>query len=324
MLLKVLSNSILTPEIKDALKNVEKGLLDLTQTGNKNVSLAAKQTLSAGGKRLRPALIFICGGIDNVEKLMPAAVAVEAIHMASLIHDDLIDKTKTRRGMPTIYSTFGDVFAVRSGDFVFAKAFAKLAESGSAEAVSILAKSAIDLTIGEVLQQKTAFVPNQTETLYLSKIKLKTASLFEACCLIAGILSGKNEKEIEAAAMYGINLGYAFQIYDDVLDITGDPKEMGKPAGSDVADGIVTLPYLYATDELKSRKELDEILEKKSNSPEELSRAIDIIKSTNAIEKAKERAKDYIKYAIACTEKLDKTAAQSLKNIASFVVDRYH
>lgn len=315
----------ISPEIKEILAEVEKELKSLAASDNKILTKAATQTLNAGGKRLRPALVLLCGGVENKEILMPAAVAIETIHMASLIHDDLIDKTETRRGKPTINHVFSEEVAVKTGDYLFAKAFEKMAEYDDASAVSILAKAAIDLTLGEILQQKTAYNPNQTEAFYLSKIKFKTASLFEASCKIAALLADKSDREINAMAHYGANLGYAFQIFDDVLDVVGDANDLGKPTGTDLIDGIITLPYIYASDNPGVKKPVHSVIKKVDPSRKEIENVLKLVNETDAIERSKERAVDFIRYAVSCLKNIvDKQTTEKLEDIASFVVDRYN
>lgn len=312
-------------EVKSVLEEVESSLNDLVSSDDDKLTAAAKEILLAGGKRLRPALVFISGGLEKKEELMPVAVAVEAVHMASLIHDDLIDKTELRRGKPTVNSKYGKEAAITVGDYIFARAFEKIAETDNPQAVTILAKASIDLTMGEILQQKTVYNPNQTESFYLSKIKFKTASLFEASCKISAIVSGKDKKEVEALSLYGLNIGFAFQIYDDILDISGSEKELGKQTGTDLYDGIMTLPYIYASDEPNLRKKISAVMKKSDPSSQEIETVIEAIKNTDAIERSKKRAENFIKYAITCLENIDdKLLIEKLSNIASFVIDRYN
>lgn len=317
--------SPLKADVKKELTELEKLLEKLTVSGDFKITEASKKTLNAGGKRLRPALVFICGGLENKSLTLPAALAIETVHMASLVHDDLIDRASLRRGNPTVYKAYGKETAVRVGDFLFAKAFEKMSDVSNVETITILAKSAIDLTVGEILQQKTAYNPKQTESIYLSKIRFKTASLFEASCKIAAILVGRNGDEVRSLALYGENLGYAFQIFDDILDIIGDPEDTGKPTGSDLHDGIMTLPYIYAREENGLKDRIDAVLKEVAPSQKQVKEVIELVKSTSVMQKTKDRAKTFIDYASGSLKNVrDKTLVNNLEEIACFVVDRYH
>ncbi len=315
----------LEKNVKEYLKEVESKINELIINDNKTINDASKQILNAGGKRLRPALAYICAGKENKDKLNYVAVAVEFIHMASLIHDDLIDKTNSRRGKPTINNTYDEETAIRIGDYIFAKAFKEIARTENGEVIEILSKSAVDLTLGELLQQKTAFEPKQSESLYMMKIKFKTASLFEATCKMAAIIGGKDEKETESYAIFGQNLGFAFQIFDDVMDITGDSDEMGKPKGSDLIDGVVTMPYLIALEDSSKKELLNSAIMNKNIKKDEIEDVLRAVEESKAIDKTKQKANQFIDYAIKALDTIkEEESVKQLKKIASFVVDRYH
>jgi geranylgeranyl pyrophosphate synthase len=191
----------------------------------------------AGGKRLRPLLVFLASPLGE---LPPVAVgaAVELVHMATLVHDDLIDGAKLRHGRPTVWSVYDPDVAIATGDYLFARAFAELAATGDVRATGILAEAAVSLSRGEALQRRQARDPETTIASYLERCALKTGKLFEAACRLAG-----------GSGSFGLALGIAFQIADDILDCTGDAEDTGKVPGTDLREGTPTLPLLLAARE---------------------------------------------------------------------------
>jgi geranylgeranyl pyrophosphate synthase len=187
-----------------------------------------------GGKRLRPLLVFLAAPV-GVASPVAAGVAVELVHMATLIHDDLIDRAALRHGRPSAWSVYGDAVAVAAGDYLFARAFAELAETGDVAAVEILAEAAVSLSRGEALQNRQTHDPDTTIESYIERCRLKTGKLFEAACRLAG-----------GSGDFGLALGIAYQITDDVLDCTGDAADTGKIPGTDLREGTPTLPLLLA------------------------------------------------------------------------------
>lgn len=198
------------------------------------IAASAGAEALGGGKRLRPLLVFLGAPIGTVPAVA-AGVAVELVHMATLIHDDLIDGAPLRHGRPAVWSVHGDAVAVGTGDYLFARAFAELAEAGDVRAVEILAKAAVSLSRGEALQNRQAHDPDTTVESYIQRCGLKTGKLFEAACRLAG-----------GSGDFGLALGIAYQIADDVLDCTGDATDTGKVPGTDLREGTPTLPLLLA------------------------------------------------------------------------------
>jgi geranylgeranyl pyrophosphate synthase len=202
------------------------------------VAEAGVDALAAGGKRLRPLLVFLAA---NGEPPLAAGIAVELVHMASLVHDDLIDRAALRRGQATAWKTHGSVGARATGDYLFARAFSELAATGDTAGVRLLAGAALSLVRGEALQHAQARKPETTVAEYLRRCTLKTAELFRAACLLGSRDAGLGE--------FGLALGIAFQITDDILDCTGSTIETGKVAGNDLREGTPTLPLLLAARE---------------------------------------------------------------------------
>ncbi len=207
--------------------------------------------LLKGGKRLRPILFLLCsraGGADRHEKLLPLAAAIELIHTASLVHDDILDASKVRRGVSTANAKYGAQAAVLIGDYLFAKAFQFVAEGNYGdEAAAILSRLVRDLCIGEIKQDRSLFViPTLAE--YYERITLKTAIFLSSSCRLGALTAGLDRATVEAMTGYGMSLGLAFQITDDLLDFFGDEKLTGKRLGGDLKSGVITLPILRALD----------------------------------------------------------------------------
>jgi geranylgeranyl pyrophosphate synthase len=198
----------------------------------------AGATLAAGGKRLRPMLVLLCAGEDGGEASVRAATAIELVHMATLVHDDVLDEAPLRRGHPTVAASSGRDRAVAAGDLLFSRAFGLLASAGDARAVALLADAAVALARGELAQRHDAFDLAITEQRYLERCRLKTARLFECACLL-----GHDDEHLRE---FGTEVGLAFQLLDDVLDVAGPPERTGKARGTDLLDGTVTLPLIEA------------------------------------------------------------------------------
>lgn len=308
------------------LRAVEASLLEIAGEPGGHLASLACGTLEAGGKRLRPALVLICGQIAEYDlgRLLAPATAVELVHTASLVHDDILDRAATRRGRPTLYAAEGDRTATAVGDFLFAQAFRCLASLGDERALSVLSESAIALCHGEFDQMRTAFSSAHSLDEYFDKIGEKTAALFAASCQLGGLVSGATEREISLFAAYGYDLGLAFQIYDDILDIIGGP-ELGKPVGTDLRDGTMTMPMYFAIEELAEGAPLISVIEAKEPDEEAVARAIELIRETTAIERAKERARAFVESAIKAADGLEAgELSRQLAAIGEFVIDRYH
>ncbi len=197
-------------------------------------------TLDAGGKRLRPLLVLLCAGADGGEEAVRAAAAIELVHMATLVHDDVLDDAPLRRGQPTVAAASGRERALAVGDLLFSRAFALLAEHGDARSVSLLAEASVALARGELAQRQDAFDTGISEQRYLDRCRLKTAKLFECACRLG--------RDVDALAVFGAEIGLAFQLLDDVLDVSGPPERTGKARGTDLLDGTVTLPLIVAAE----------------------------------------------------------------------------
>jgi len=264
-----------TPGLDDYMAALEDRLRETVASHPGTVADAGAQALAAGGKRLRPLLVFLSAA-DGIDPL-PAGAAVELVHMASLVHDDLIDRAALRRGRETAWRTHGSGGARGTGDYLFARAFSELAATGDAEGVQLLADAALALARGEALQHAQAHHPETTEEEYLRRCSLKTAELFRAACLL-----GSRDP---ALGRFGLALGIAFQITDDILDCTGSTIETGKLAGNDLREGTPTLPLLLAA------REDAVVREALAGGP--LDGALVRVAGTGALERAREVALEY-------------------------------
>jgi geranylgeranyl pyrophosphate synthase len=244
------------------------------------VAAVGNEALAAGGKRLRPLLVFLSTPPGRKPSLA-AGVAVELVHMATLVHDDLIDRAHFRRGKAAAWSVYGADAARATGDYLFARAFAELSATGDVEAVQVLADSTLALARGEALQRTQTNDPSTTVEAYIERCALKTGALFEAACRLGG-----------GSGQYGIALGVAFQIADDVLDCSGTTIETGKIAGTDLRDGTPTLPLLLAAQE-------DEVV-RAALAGGPFDGALVRVAATGALERSREVALDYARRARAC------------------------
>jgi geranylgeranyl pyrophosphate synthase len=273
----------------------------------------ATATLAAGGKRLRPLLVLLCAGPDRAEAAVPAATAIELVHMATLVHDDVLDDAPLRRGRPTVGATSGRERATATGDLLFSRAFALLAEAGADRAIALLSKASAALARGELAQRRDAFGTGVTEARYLDRCRLKTATLFECACLLG--------REDRAYGEFGAEVGLAFQLLDDVLDVAGPPERTGKARGTDLLDGTVTLPLIVAAEVDPGIRSID-LLALDAASAEAL---CDRIAATGALDRVRSRALEMVATA---KQRLDSTAFDSeqrrlLELVADGVVQRY-
>ena len=279
----------------------------------------AEATLAAGGKRLRPLLVLMAAGNSAAERAVRAATAVELVHMATLVHDDVLDGAPVRRGRPTVFARSGRGRALAVGDLLLSRAFAGLAVSGAEAEIAELSSASVALALGELAQRRDAFDTTISEERYLERCSLKTARLFESACRVGRLASGAPGTEELAA--FGRDIGLAFQLLDDVLDVTGPLERTGKARGTDLLDGTVTLPLILA-------RRLDPGLEgvELRGLDQAAAEAIcDRIADTGALEEVRARARNGIERAkrILAAEGFTDEERHLLGLIADGVVDRY-
>jgi geranylgeranyl pyrophosphate synthase len=283
----------------------------------------AGSTLAAGGKRLRPLLVFICGAPPNgaADGLVAAACAVELVHMAALLHDDVLDRAALRRGLPTVFATDGREAATATGDYLFACAFAELSERAGIDAVRVLSDSASALVRGELMQRADAWSATVTPERYLDRCELKTASLFTAACSLGSLLGVPGPAAADPLGEFGREMGLAFQILDDVLDVAGAPDQTGKRVGTDLLDGTVTLPLILARAEDRELAALDLRTVQTAEQAEEVCGRI---AATSALTASREAALQRVASAKAALDRADlgDQRRAALELVADGVVDR--
>ena len=308
------------------LTSVESALRDEIQRDPDVVATPMADLFAAGGKRLRPALVLLtarCGQYD-LDKLMPAAMAVELTHAATLVHDDVIDRSAVRRGRPTVAASLGDEPAIVIGDFYFAKAYEHAARTDSTEVVGILARTVMEICAGEVRQQAIRYHYRTDVDEYMRRIEAKTATLLAACCDIGSVLAGLPPKQRDALHTYGQMLGLAFQIADDVLDYLGSVGEIGKPIGHDIAEGFATLPLMLAREDPDTASKLDRVLSGgRKLSAQEANEVVEFVRGSNAPQQALERAREYASAARKQLDSIDAgEAREALAALTDYVVTR--
>ena len=282
--------------------------------------------LIKGGKRLRPKLFLLCARTRKIypnEKLLPLATALELIHTASLVHDDILDGAKKRRGVETLNSKYGAQIAVLVGDYLFAKAFQLVAENNYGDKVSLILSNLVkNLCIGEITQDRALFtVPTLRE--YYNRINLKTAFFLSTCCRLGGIVAKLKNFDVENLANYGTSLGLAFQIADDLLDFFGEEKITGKAVGGDLKSGVITLPVIRALQAGKNFEVLKKIITQDKISESDIETSIKIISATDAVEYCRNRATAHISCAkLDLPPDIEVSVKNSLEKIADFVINR--
>jgi geranylgeranyl pyrophosphate synthase len=278
----------------------------------------AGDMIAAGGKRLRPLLVFLAAGAPPPETdgLLRAAVAVELVHSATLVHDDVLDGSDLRRGRPTVFAAGGRRLATATGDLLFSRAFAELAATGSLESVRALSRATSELAAGELMQRADAWRAVSVER-YLERCRLKTAVLFRAACELGAI---EGAGPVSDLGRFGEQIGLAFQLLDDVLDVAGPPERTGKPRGADLLDGTITLPLLVA----RSRDpELAGLALTEVRTPAQAASVCDRIAATGALESARERAMELVASAKASLPAISARQRAALELVADGVVERY-
>ena len=309
-------------ELAAGLRDTEARLAEVAEGHGPELGLHASGTLFAGGKRLRPVVVFLCGG--SGEGLLRAAVAVELLHMASLVHDDVLDRAALRRGVPTVFASGGREAAVATGDLLFSRAFAELRRTGSEPAVAALSEASSALARGELVQRADAWSDSVSAERYLQRCELKTASLFAAAARL-GALLGDDSTPADADAMagFGRRIGLAFQILDDVLDVSGPAERTGKHRGADLLDGTVTLPLILARERDPDLAAMD--LRALVSSPAQADAVCDRIARTGALGAAREEALHHVAEAKAALTgaQLPESRREALQLVADGVVERY-
>jgi geranylgeranyl pyrophosphate synthase len=300
------------------MEQLERRLAELAGSHGQLLARYGGDTIAAGGKRLRPLLVFLAAGAPPPESngLLRAAVAVELVHSATLIHDDVLDGSALRRGRPTVVAAAGRRLATATGDLFFSRAFAELVVARSLESVRALSRASSGLAAGELMQRADAWRAVPVER-YLERCRLKTAVLFRAACELGAI---EGSGPVRALGSFGEEIGIAFQLLDDVLDVSGPEERTGKPRGTDLLDGTITLPLLIA----RSRDpELAAIALDRIQTSEQAVEVCERVAATGALEVARQRAMDLVASAKSVLPAVPERQRGALEMVADGVVERY-
>jgi geranylgeranyl pyrophosphate synthase len=316
--------------LRERMARVELHLEQVTAASGVPLASHANATVRAGGKRLRPLLVVLAAESaagppptpSGEERLVRAAVAIELVHSATLVHDDLIDGAQLRRGHPTVAAEAGREVAVATGDLLFSLAFAELARNESATQLRALSDASSALAAGELLQREDAYAAHVAVERYLRRCELKTAALFEAACRLGALTAAGGSAELaDALGAFARRIGLAFQLLDDVLDVSGPVERTGKARGTDLLDGTVTLPFILAREREPELASFDLAA---LSSPEQAEELCERIAATGALDEARERALAVVAEAKAALPAiLPDGRAVLLDLVADAVVERY-
>ncbi len=311
------------PELHKELEAVLYIMRENTKCKDKKIENSILDLINSGGKMLRPAFTLISSrfGEYNEERARALAAVIEMMHMATLVHDDVIDDSKLRRGQETIQSKYGKDYAVYIGDFLFCVCFKILASNSSLQSIKVDSKSMSRICLGEVEQLNTRFKTQVSVKDYLSRISGKTAELFSLSLYIGAAEAGCSEKVNRLLWNIGHNIGMAFQIIDDVLDYTSAKSYIGKPAASDIKQGIFTIPIIYAL--LKDKGNLKDIISKDDYSDCDIANIISLVNELGGIDKSRELAKKYTDKAYKLINKLPENEYKIvLKEVCEILLNR--
>ncbi len=309
--------------VKTDLELVEKSLESVAEVDIKLLSKLLNYVVSNGGKRIRPAFTLLAGkfGNYNLDKLIPMATAVELLHTATLVHDDIVDESPVRRGKQSVSQAYGEASALLLGDYLFARAGSLVASTGNLRAVKLFAQTLMTISGGELAQIDAIFDMKQGREYYFDWISAKTASLFSMATESGAVLSDASEDIVTALKDYGHYFGIAFQVIDDVLDLIGQEAELGKPVGSDLNEGAVTLPAIIFAQSNPDGNLIRDIVEK--GETENIPIVIEKIRASNAINECFDIAVDYASRACRALDKLPKSdALEVLVGLANYIIKR--
>ncbi|GBD12834.1 Heptaprenyl diphosphate synthase component 2 [bacterium HR24] len=309
--------------VQQDLALVEELMASLRQVDYPPLAHMLDIVLSGSGKRLRPALVLLSGtfGDYRLDLLVPLAASVELLHTATLVHDDVIDSADTRRGRPTVNSVFHNSTSVMLGDYMFAHAAELVARTGNIRVIRLFAHTLMVMARGEITQDMSAYDSRQDVQEYLHRIAGKTASLFATACEGGAIVAGEPEEWVLALRDYGYNLGMAFQIVDDILDFTGDEAEMGKPVGSDLMQGTLTLPSLLLLQRYPDDNPVQRFFHERTQ--EHLQQAVLMVRDSEVLDESYAIARQFSRRALEALDVLPGTEArQTLEYLAEYILER--
>jgi len=317
-------DTIFSP-IKKELEVFDRKLKESLDSDSPLIYQVANHILERKGKRLRPALVYLSAKANGEkrEKLTQAALAIELLHTATLLHDDVVDQSQARRGQQTVNSRWNNLVSVLMGDYLFAKAFKIMMTTKSSPLLQAISKATERVSFGELLQVQECFNYDLDEKLYLDIIREKTASLFSVSCE-SGVILSKNNNHNQNLKSYGENFGIAFQITDDLLDLIGKKEKTGKELGNDLKEGKITLPLIYAFNRTsqKVKKEIIKLIENNFDH-NGFFKILNFVQNQGGVDYAKCKAKEFGEKALDFISGLvDSESKDSLVDLVSFMVNR--
>ncbi|CAG9623611.1 heptaprenyl diphosphate synthase component II [Sutcliffiella rhizosphaerae] len=309
--------------LNNDIQIIEDELVATIQSERELLQEASLHLLQAGGKRIRPVFVLLAAkfGDYNIQKIKNVAVALELIHMASLVHDDVIDDAELRRGKPTIKSKWNNRIAMYTGDYIFARSLELMTSVENIHAHRILSRTIVELCRGEIEQIRDKYNFDQNLRTYLLRIKRKTAILIAVSCQLGAISANVPEHIHKSLYWFGYYVGMSFQITDDILDFTSTEKELGKPAGSDLLQGNITLPVLFAMENPVINSKIRQISEQ--STPDDIQYLIKEIKESDAITRSFALSDRYLQKAFKELDKLPNgIAKKTFNNVAKYIGKR--
>jgi heptaprenyl diphosphate synthase len=314
----------LEADVRSRLDRVEEELEKAVGTDSELLSATARYLLTAGGKRFRPMLVLLAGhfGDPSDPRLITSSVAIELVHLATLYHDDVIDEADARRGIPSVNARWDNTVAILTGDYLFARASEIAADLGP-DVCRLLARTIAVLCDGQIRELDSAGKLEQTEDNYLEIIRRKTGSLIATSCRLGAMMSDAADDHVEILGAFGESLGLAFQLSDDIMDITSSQQELGKEPGVDLKEGVFTLPVLRALSAGPDRDRLAQLLADGPPDGQTLTDALEIVRSSDAIEHSRQAVEHEVERAIGLAGRLpDGPTKHALTQLAAFLAIR--
>lgn len=311
--------------IQKELNLIDNEIMQVLDTDIQILWESSTHLLKAGGKKIRPAFVLLCARLytDNLQKAVKMAAALELIHISSLVHDDVIDNSSVRRGQPTVKALWGNRASLYTGNYTLAKSLLLISEYEREDIVELIARASMLICEGEIRQMDSCYDVEQGMKSYLRRISRKTALLISLSCEIGGLICDAPAEQVKALKQYGYYLGMAFQITDDILDFVSDQEVLGKPVGSDIRQGVITLPAIYALRYSPRRERLGRILANEEARKEDIEEALEVIMDSGGIDYAYECSCKYVSLARRELDRLPETPVrENLAGISDYITDR--
>lgn len=319
-------NNFFAPIARE-LNMVESNLDKNINTALPVLEQASTHLIKAGGKRLRPAFALLAAKVfaDNLDNIIPVAVALELTHMATLVHDDVIDNSQMRRGADTVKQLWGNRLSINAGNYIFSRSLGLMADYGRSDMINVLADASMKICEGEIYQMLSAYNTEVGLKNYLRRIERKTALLISVSCQLGAMLTQARQAEVAALQRYGYYLGMAFQVTDDILDFVAAEQILGKPTGNDVRQGIITLPAIYALRYSPHRRELAQWLSSPQACLSKVDAIIELVIDAGGIDYAYHATQCYACKAKRQLQSLPRSPiTENLGNMADLISTRDH